>query len=141
MANAEICFLGQSCDDFNIDDLLTINTSLVMSFLEDSQVEEGDDEVLRAMVESHEPEITSQDSCSETYQFSEEVVQLECCSSMSHHQDFEWIDMEMDYSCPSHEITGYFISRNMVELGGLEDYSQLCDGMPMEEDGYIGLWQ
>lgn len=144
MANAEFCL-----DDFNLDELININTSLVVSFLEDSLVEEGDDQVLRAMMESLEPEITNHDSCSETY-FSDEgsseeclSEEVECCSSISHHhnQDFEWMDMEMDYSCPSYEITGYFVSRNMVEHSGLEDYSQVCDGMTMEEDGYIGLWQ
>ncbi|KAG6395828.1 hypothetical protein SASPL_141957 [Salvia splendens] len=133
MANSgEICFLdqSQSYDDFNLDELLNMDSSLVMSFLEDSIVEEGDDDqVLRYMEASF-----SDNGSSEECRFSEEL----------HQQDFEWIGVEMDYSCPSYEATGYFIScitGDMVDVGGLDDYSQVCNGMDIEEDGYIGLWQ
>ncbi|KAG6398116.1 hypothetical protein SASPL_139568 [Salvia splendens] len=135
----------QSYDDFNLDELLNMDSSLVMSFLEDSQVEEGDDDQVLRDMETYFSDNGSSEEC----RFSEEVDdQLECCTSSSHHhlhqQDFEWIDVEMDYSCPSYEATGYFIScitGDMVDVGGLDDYSQVCNGMDIEEDGYIGLWQ
>lgn len=137
-ATHEICFLDQSSGDLNVDELLNIDTSLLMSFLEDSsQGEGGDGEVLRAMIQSLEPEIMSSGSCSETDESSEECrfSEVECCSiSSQNHPDFEWMDMEMDY------FNGRFTG-NVVEFGGLEDYSQVCYGMDMEEDDYIGLWQ
>ncbi|KAH6780773.1 hypothetical protein C2S52_012010 [Perilla frutescens var. hirtella] len=157
MANAaatENCFVD---GDLNVDEFSNIDSSLLMSLLDE---EGGDDEMLRSMIESLEPGVMNQDSCSETdnsddassedFGFSRSEVddQLECCStSPDHHPDFDqWIDMEMAYSCPSYEMTGYFIGRftgNMVDLEGLQDYSsQVCyDEMPMEEDDYIGLWQ
>lgn len=142
MAATEICFVDQSCDDLNVDELLNIDTSLLMSFLEDSQGEGGGDgEMLRAMIQSLEPEIVNLESCSETDESSEEycrfseVDEVECCStSPQNHPDFEWMYMEMDY------FSGRFIG-NTVEFGGLDDYSQVCYEMAMEEDDYIGLWQ
>ncbi|KAI3457534.1 hypothetical protein Pfo_014197 [Paulownia fortunei] len=159
MANAtaaENCFINQSCDDLNVVEFSNIDNSLLMSLLEDSQVEDGDDETLRIVIQSLEQEIMNQDSCLETYnsdgypedyRFSD-VLQLESCStSPDHHLDFEWIDMDMAYSSPSDDMTSYFIGHftdkieNMVELGGVGDYSQDCSGVPMEEDYYTGLWQ
>lgn len=159
MANAtatENCFFDQNYDDLNVDNFSNIDSSLLMSLLEDSQAEDGDDEMLRIMIQSLEPEIMNQDSCLETYnsdgssedyRFSD-VEQLESCStSPDHHLDFEWIDMEMAYSCPSDEMARYFghftekIETMVHELGGLEDYSQVYYEMHMEEDDYIGLWQ
>lgn len=151
-AATENCFLDQSCDDLNVDELLNIDTSMIMSLLEDLQAEDGDGDVLRALVQSLRPEIMNQDSCTETCSSDDsseecrfsEVDEIECCSnstSLDHHPNYEWIDMEMDYySCPGYEMTDYF-TENMVEFGGLEDYSQVCNGMAMEEDDYIGLWQ
>lgn len=132
MAATEMCFLDQSSDGLNVDELLNIDTSLLMSFLDDSL----DGGVLRAMIQSlDEPAESMSSGCSETTdecRFSE----VECCSiSSQNHPDFEWMDMEMDY------FNGRFTG-NVVEFGGIEDYSsRVCYGMDMEEDDYIGLWQ
>lgn len=127
-------------DDLNVDEFTNIDTSLLMAFLE---AEDGDDEMFPSTIE-----ITNLESCSETTDDSSEgslfseVDELESCSTspLHHNPDFEWIDnMEMDY-----EMNGYFIApftENMAEFGGLEDYTQTCYGMSMEEDVYIGLWQ
>ncbi|KAL1538379.1 hypothetical protein AAHA92_27134 [Salvia divinorum] len=138
--NAEICFHDQSYDDFDLDELLNMDSSLVMSFLEDSQVEEGDDGQVSRAMETYFSDSGSSEEC----HFSEEVVDDHCTSLSHHQQDFEWIDVEMDYSCPSYEATEYFIGcmdGDMADVGGLVDYSQICNGMVIEGDGYIGLWQ
>ncbi|KAL0443724.1 UNVERIFIED_CONTAM: hypothetical protein Slati_2095100 [Sesamum latifolium] len=146
----ETCFWGRSCDDLDDVEFSNIDDSLIMSLLEDSQVEDGDDERLRAVIQSLEAEIMSQNSCLEAYDHSEgcpddyrfcDVEQPESCStSPDHCLDFEWIDMETvqtDYSIHNDEMTSYFI-----ELGGVGDYSQVYNyGMPMEEDDYSDLWR
>ncbi|GER53920.1 DNA replication helicase Dna2 [Striga asiatica] len=153
---AESCFLDQSFDDLNVDvDFSSIDTSLVMSLLEDSaQVEYGDGEMLRITVKSLGQEIANHGSCLEMYKSDEyynedyqifNVEQPESCSSTFDHNldDFDWIGAEMDYSS-----TGYFIANfadkmeNMIEFVALEDYSHFCYEIPMEEDGYAtSLWQ
>lgn len=108
-----------------------------------------DEETLRILIQSLEPEVDmNQDS--DQYQLSD-LDQLESCCSASpdhDHLDFEWLDMEMDYSYPtSYNFNGHdFTEKIMEEITmvdqGLPDYSQLCYGMTMEEDDhYIGLWQ
>lgn len=124
-------------DELSVDEFSNMDTSLVMSLL---QEEDRDDDMVRLMIESFEPELVNQClSSSETYN------EYAFCDEMSH-PDFEWVDMEMAYSCPSDEITGYnFTGRFAAEYEGLEDYSRVWyDNMPMameEEDDYIGLWQ
>lgn len=139
-AASENCFLDQMCDDLNTaDDFSNIDSSFLMSLLNDSQGEDEDDEMLRAVILSLEPEITNHVSCSGTDNSEDNGFSDECCStSHDHYPDFEWIGMEMEM-----EMTGYFTG-NMVEVGGLEeDYSQVCYEMAMEEDedDYIDLWQ
>ncbi|KAL0353933.1 UNVERIFIED_CONTAM: hypothetical protein Sangu_0974600 [Sesamum angustifolium] len=150
MANAtanETCLWGRSCDVLDDVEFSNIDDSLVMSLLEDSQVEEGDDERLRAVIQSLEAEIMSQNSCSEAYDSEGclddyrfcDVEQPESCSPQPDHcLDFEWIDMETvqtDYCIPNDEMMSYFI-----ELGGVGDNSQAYSyGMAMEEDDYSDL--
>ncbi|KAK4438987.1 hypothetical protein Salat_0233300 [Sesamum alatum] len=154
MANAtptETCVRGGSCGD--LDDVEFSNTDdslVIMSLLEDSQVEDGDDERLRAVIQSLEAEIMCQNSCLEAYDSKAcpghyrfcDVEQPDSCStSPDHCLDFEWIDMETvqtDYSIRDDEMTNYF-----VELGGVGDYSQVYSyGMAMDhEDDYSDLWR
>lgn len=152
VAATENCFLDQGCGDFNVDEEFSnIDGSLVMSLLEDLREGDGDDEMLRAVIQSPEPEITNHDSSSESEDSdasSEDYTLFldECCSTtLNHLQDFEWNDMEMAHSFFSYETAGYFTGNftgNMIQMGGLEeDCSQVCYGMPMEEDDYISLWQ
>ena len=120
-------------DELSVDEFSNIDTSLVMSLLQEED-----------MIGSFEPELVDQClSSSETSVSGDNEYGF--CDEMSH-PDFEWVDMEMAYSCPSDEITGYnFIGRFTAEYEGLEDYSRVWyDNMPMameEEDDYIGLWQ
>lgn len=135
----EFCFVDQiSCDihDLNVDhELSSIDISLVMSLLDDSQLgDDGGEEMLRIMIES----LADQDSRSD---FSD-VDQLEGCSSSllispDDHVNFEWIDdeMEMDY-----------YSYHVQSLEGFQDYSQVCYGMELvmeDHEDYcnIHLWQ
>lgn len=152
MANAtatETCFWGRSCDDLDDVEFSNIDDSLVMSLLEDSQVEDGDEERLRAVIQSLEAEIMSQNSCFEAYdlegcqdnyRFCDAEQSGSCSTSPDHRLDFDWIDMETfqtDYSIPDDEMTSYFI-----ELGGVGDYSQVYSyGMAMEDDDYSDLWR
>ncbi|KAI3465947.1 hypothetical protein Pfo_022610, partial [Paulownia fortunei] len=157
MANATVtenCSFCTSLDDLNDIEFSNIDSSLIMSLLEDSQVEVGDDERLRSVIQSLEAEIINQDSFLETnsegyledYQFSD-VEQMDSCSTSPDHIYFEGIDMEVPYCSPTDDMTGYFMGHfadeieNVVEFVGVTDYSQVCYGMAMEEDGYHGLWQ
>ncbi|KAK4438999.1 hypothetical protein Salat_0234500 [Sesamum alatum] len=161
MANTtatESCFWYNNSDDIDDTEFLNIDNSLVMSFLEDSEVEDGDNERLRTVIQSLEAEIMSQDSCLGTYDSegysddyrSSDLEQLSSCStSPDRSLDFEWIYVETDYSCLNDEVAGYFngqftekIENSMFELGGEVDYSQVYSySMAMEEDEYCGLWQ
>ncbi|KAL3651085.1 hypothetical protein CASFOL_007488 [Castilleja foliolosa] len=136
------------CDDLNAVEFPIIDKSLVMSLLdfEDSsfaQMEDGDDETLRAVIQSLEREIDSTDEYSENYRLSDDEQPESCStSSVNYGVDFDWVDAEMDYSCPDNEITSYFIGNYIDhELGILGDYSEFCYEMPMEEDEYFSLWQ
>ncbi|KAL1538378.1 hypothetical protein AAHA92_27133 [Salvia divinorum] len=126
-------------DDLSVDEFSNIDTSLVMSLLQEG---DRDDDTLRLMIESFEPGLADQCLSSETSVSGDNGYRF--CDEMSR-PDFEWVDMEAAYSCPSDEIAGYFDGRFAAEYEGLEDYSRVWyDDMPMameEEDDYIGLWQ
>ncbi|KAK4438992.1 hypothetical protein Salat_0233800 [Sesamum alatum] len=161
MANAtatESCFWYNNSDDIDDSEFLNIDNSLVMSLLEDSEVEDGDNERLRTVIQSLEAEIMSQNSCLGTYDLegcsddyrSSDLEKLSSCStSPDRSLDFEWIDVETDYSCLNDEVAGYFsgqftdkIDNSMFELGGEVDYLQgFSYSMAMEEDEYCSLWQ
>ncbi|KAL0443723.1 UNVERIFIED_CONTAM: hypothetical protein Slati_2095000 [Sesamum latifolium] len=162
MANAtatENCFWYKDSDDVDDTEFLNIDNSLVMSLLEDSEVEDGDSERLRTVIQSLEAEIMSQNSgfgtydsegCSDDCRSCDVKQQLSSCStSPDRCLDFEWIDMETDYSCLNDEVGNYFsgqftdrIESTMFELGGEVDYSQVFSyAVDMEEDEYCGLWQ
>ncbi|KAK4438989.1 hypothetical protein Salat_0233500 [Sesamum alatum] len=155
MANAtatESCFWYNNRDDIGDTEFLNIDNSLVMSMLDDSEVEDGDNERLRTVIQSLEAEIMSQDSCLGTYDSegcSDDYRSSDSCStSPDRSLDFEWIDVETDYSCLNDEVAGYFsgqftdkIENSMLELGEV-DYSQVYNySMAMEEDEYCRLWQ
>ncbi|GFQ05754.1 hypothetical protein PHJA_002719500 [Phtheirospermum japonicum] len=146
MANAiaaENCFFD--CDDLNAVEFPNIDKSIVMSLLEDSslvQMEDGDDEMLRIVIQSLEREINKSNEYSEDCRFSDDEQLESCSTSPDHHRlDFDWIDTEMDYSSPGDEMTSYFIGNYTDEIGVLGDYSEFCYEMPMEEDEYCSLWQ
>ncbi|KAL2245571.1 UNVERIFIED_CONTAM: hypothetical protein Sindi_2825300 [Sesamum indicum] len=162
MANAtatENCFWYKNSDDVDDTEFLNIDNSLVMSLLEDSEVEDGDNERLRTVIQSLEAEIMSQNSCfgtndsegcSDDYRSCDVEQQLSSCStSPDRCLDFECIDMEADYSYLTDEVGNYFncqftdkIESTMFELGGEVDYSQVFSyAVAMEEDEYCGLWQ
>lgn len=146
MANATVLTEACSFDDLNDIEFSVsdIDSSLVMSLLEDSQVLEGtDDERLRSVIQSLEAEIINQDSFlqeinSEDYQFSD-VEQIESCSTSPDCIYFEGFDLEMMPYVISHFADEI---ENVFEFVGVSDYSEICCGMAMEEeDDYHGLWQ
>ncbi|KAL2245572.1 UNVERIFIED_CONTAM: hypothetical protein Sindi_2825400 [Sesamum indicum] len=157
MANTtatENCFWYKNSDEIDDTEFLNIDNSLVMSLLEDSEVEDGDNERLRTVIQSLEAEIMSQNSCMGTYDLEGcpddyRSCDVSCSTSPDRCLDFEWIDMERDYSYLNDEVGNYFNGQftdktgsTMFELGGEVDYSQVFSyAMAMEEDEYCGLWQ
>ncbi|KAL0406590.1 UNVERIFIED_CONTAM: hypothetical protein Slati_3972900 [Sesamum latifolium] len=151
----ENCSFSASLDDLNDVEFSNIDSSFIMSLLDDSQVEGGDDQRLISVIQSLEAEIMTPNSFLETnsecyledYAFSD-VEQMDGCSTSSDHVYFEGIDMDVSYmSTLTDDMTSYFIDQsaeemeNVVEFVGLRDYSQVCCGLAMEEDDYSGLWQ
>lgn len=146
--------------DHDLDINILDDSSLLMTLLEESsQVEDGDDESLRIVIQSLEAEITDQESCLETDVNSdvdcmEDDTQQQmdvhrCCSISPDHLDFEWNDEEMDYYyCPNDYMAGPFMGcfgdnmENMNDFVGVRDYSLISYGISMvEEEDYGGLWQ
>lgn len=144
-----------SPDDLNDMEFSNVVDSLLMSLLEDSRLEQGDDERLRFLMESLQAEVSDDDSFTltsnsegqvvEDYRFSSNLEQMDSCCTSPDHLDYEWMDM----AYPSHidDMTAYFAGcfaenlENVAELGA-GDYSQVCFEMQMEEDiDYSSLWQ
>ncbi|XP_059664514.1 uncharacterized protein LOC132310349 [Cornus florida] len=146
-------------DDFDQFEVPEINTALLMSLLEESQVEECDDERLRSVIQSLEAVIDpnrldGHDSLVEmewgsgnlngctTPSDGEQLNGQDCSTSLD--LDFSWMDVEMVPSSPSDEMTNWYMDSfrdgtdGVIELG---DYSQICYGMPLEEHEYGSLWQ
>ncbi|KAI3465944.1 hypothetical protein Pfo_022607 [Paulownia fortunei] len=126
-------------DGLDYTEFSNTDTSLLMSLLEDSQVEDEDDERLRNVIQSLEAELVNEASFSESnsegyleyYDQLSDIEQMNSCCTSPDHLDFEWIDMEMAYSSPIFdEIGSYFM-----------DDPQICHGMAVEEAKDIGLWQ
>ncbi|KAL0301343.1 UNVERIFIED_CONTAM: hypothetical protein Sradi_6411100 [Sesamum radiatum] len=152
---AENCSFVEDLDDLNDVEFSNIDSSFIMSLLDDSQVEDGDDQRLISVIQSLEAEIMTPNSFSETnaecyledYAFSD-VEQMDGCSTSSDHVYFEGIDVDVSYmSLTDDMMTSYFIHQsadqmeNVAEFVGLRDYSQVGCGVAMEEDDYSGLWQ
>ncbi|KAL0320504.1 UNVERIFIED_CONTAM: hypothetical protein Sradi_5311900 [Sesamum radiatum] len=147
----ETCSFGENLDDLNDVEFSNIDSSFIMSLLDDSQVEGGDDQRLISVIQSLEAEIMTPNLFLETnskdYAFPD-VEQMDCCSTSSDHVYFEGIDVDVSYmSMLIDDMTSYFIHQSademesVVEFVGLRDYSQVCCGVAMEEDDYSGLWQ
>ncbi|KAL2247249.1 UNVERIFIED_CONTAM: hypothetical protein Sindi_2577200 [Sesamum indicum] len=151
---AENCSFGENLDELNDVEFSNIDSSFIMSLLDDSPVEGGDDQTLISVIQSLESEImtpnsfleTNSECCLEDYAFSD-VEQMYGCSTSSDHVYFEGIDGDMSYMSLTNDMTSYFIDQsadlmeNVVEFVGLRDYSQVCCGVAIEEDDYNGLWQ
>ncbi|KAI3465945.1 hypothetical protein Pfo_022608 [Paulownia fortunei] len=125
-------------NDLDYVEFSNIDTSLLMSLLEDSLVEDRDDERLRNVIQSLEAELVNEASFSESnsegyleyYDQLSDIEKMNSCRTSPDRLDYEWIDMEMAYSSPIVEMASYFI-----------DGPQICDGMAVEEAKDIGLWQ
>ncbi|KAL3613734.1 hypothetical protein CASFOL_041808 [Castilleja foliolosa] len=132
------------CDDLNAIEFPNIDESLVLSLLEDSSlVQTKDEEMLTSVIQSLEREINDSNEYSKDCRFSDDW-QLESCSTSSDKHcdvEFDWIDTEMDYSCPDDEMASYFIGNCTDELGVFGDYSEFCYVPMEEEDEYCSLWQ
>ncbi|KAK9266474.1 hypothetical protein L1049_021386 [Liquidambar formosana] len=147
-------------DDFNQFEVSEINGALLMSLLEESQGEVGDDDRLMSVIRSLEAEISPNrtyglDSPMELeFGVNQEDYQLcnagqvdgqDCSTSAD--LDFGWIDMELTSSSPSDDVTNWYMDPcgdemdGIIEFGGVSDYSQIYYGVPLEEHGYNSLWQ
>ncbi|KAL3613735.1 hypothetical protein CASFOL_041809 [Castilleja foliolosa] len=87
------------CEDLNAIEFPNIDESLVLSLLEDSslvQMEDGDDEMLRNVIQSLEREINNSNEYLKDCRFSDDE-QSESCSTPSDYRgvEFDWIDTEM----------------------------------------------
>ena len=134
-----------------------VDGAILMSLLEESQAEEGDEDRLNSLIRSLEAEIKS--NAMESHDFSMEPdflaedgqfcgvgqeVGHDCLVSHDQH-GFGRIGMEPETSSPSDDLNWYMdLCENemegIVEVG-FSDYSHMYYGVSIEEQGYRSLWQ
>ncbi|KAL6975551.1 hypothetical protein U1Q18_024345 [Sarracenia purpurea var. burkii] len=154
------CINGGDEYEFDKFEVLEINGTLLVSLLEESQVEECDDERLTSVIRSLEAEIypikigdhnlptllewgSSSDNCQPSD--AAQVDGQDC--SAAHDLDFHWMDVEMDPSSPSDGMANWYMDpcgdelEGIIEFGGIGD-SLIFFGVPLEEElSYGTLWQ
>ncbi|KAL0353932.1 UNVERIFIED_CONTAM: hypothetical protein Sangu_0974500 [Sesamum angustifolium] len=141
-------------------ELSQINHSLLMSLLDETQVDDCDDERLTNVIRSLEAEI---DYSGHDYAYDHNTIWendlVDCQSSNDESNDqdcllqqddldLHWMDMETIPSSPSGGMGGWYMDHHglgMVggmshEFGGIKNYSHLCYGSPLEEQDYGSLW-
>ncbi|CAI9757163.1 unnamed protein product [Fraxinus pennsylvanica] len=115
-----------------------IDSVLLESLLEESPIEGGDGEMSRYVIQSLEEEILEYNSMPGTYE--------ECCVDDCPSIYFDLMDScstasdSLDFSWTRDSMTNYLMEHGVEEFVGIEDYSQDY-GLPLEEMGYISLWQ
>ncbi|KAL2476559.1 Uncharacterized protein Adt_37295 [Abeliophyllum distichum] len=134
----ENSFSEMSHDVLNDIEFSDIDSALLESFLEESPMEGGDDEMLRNVIQSLEEDISDHNSIPETYEGryvddcpSLDLDLMDSCSTSSDSFDFSW---------NTDDMTNYLMEHGAEQFVGIEDYSQDY-GVPLEETGYISLWQ
>lgn len=149
--------------DLSAFELSRINSDVLASFLEESLMEDADDERLTSVMQALEAEISgaaSRDDFtsltemkSEDHHGSMEELQLYDLSasegySTSSDLDFDWTtDAEMACSSPSDEMNTMLLEYSVNEIEdavmfvGIEHHTQFWDGVFLEEHGYSSLWQ
>uniref|UniRef100_A0A5B7CCB0 Uncharacterized protein n=1 Tax=Davidia involucrata TaxID=16924 RepID=A0A5B7CCB0_DAVIN len=135
------------------DELTELDGDLLMSLLEESQVNDGDEERLRRVIQSLEAEIDpimmeghnslvepKLDGFPEDCQFSDasQVDSQDCLTS--HDLDINWIDMDDDMTNWCMDPCGGEMD-GIIEFGGIGDYSHIFYGVPLEEQEFCSLWQ
>ncbi|KAK4364001.1 hypothetical protein RND71_015359 [Anisodus tanguticus] len=118
-------------DDLSDVEFSNIDTDILMSFLEESQIEESDEEKIRQVIQSLEAEISPvliNDSNSLTES-----------RSTSSDLEFEWIDPEIECSTPSDDKSIWFMDYSRDEIDDefkfidTTEFSQIYDGVMWEE--------
>ncbi|XP_059283553.1 uncharacterized protein LOC132037112 [Lycium ferocissimum] len=120
----------------NVDtDLPEIDSAILMSFLDEPQMEYCDDEKLRSLIQSLEAEL----KYPITIMNNPSALNLDCYDTGSENSseivdvDFSWMDMEMSLSTsPS--------NNEMIDFQFGSDYSQILTCIPIEEEIYDSLW-
>ncbi|KAJ4976763.1 hypothetical protein NE237_001869 [Protea cynaroides] len=139
-----------------------VDEALLMSLLEESQVEELQDERLGYVMRSLEAEIEPNTNTTEAPAPAPATTDLGIqdfgiedgydCSSGSYASPihvFDWLDMDMEMASSStcDDMGNWYMDScvdelaGFVELGEVRDYSQFCYAAPMEEHAYGSLWQ
>ncbi|KAL3503037.1 hypothetical protein ACH5RR_037486 [Cinchona calisaya] len=153
----EYCIKRQD-HEFDNFELPQVDDALLMSFLDDTQVEDCDDEKLSSVIRSLEAEIHQQNSLSENNSRRiDDLFDRHCGQFDDHDQvlDFDWMDMEMDIdivpSSPSDGMASWYMDPcgddldGVAEFGSEKDYYfQHLNGTSHEDHegcSYGALWQ
>ncbi|CAN4104323.1 unnamed protein product [Withania somnifera] len=129
--------ISDDTDLLNQMEIPDFDSTILMSFLDESQMEYCDDEKLKSLIQSLEAEleypisIINNPAATPNYlgsedNSSEELVDID---------DFSWMDMEMSSSTSPSD------NYSMIEFQvGSDNYSQFLTCIPIEEQVYDSLW-
>ncbi|KAJ7981943.1 putative Heat stress transcription factor B-4b [Quillaja saponaria] len=157
-----VCINGE--DEFNNLEVMEMDGDLLKSLLEESQIDERDEDQLNNLIRSLEAEIKVDDH--DITMQTEEVVSnfgegissdqswnigqmdgQDCSISHNFDHDFAWIDMDVVPSLPSDDMIWYMDTYGS-EMDGIiefisedENYSKFSYGSDLGEYGYTSLWQ
>ncbi|CAI9757162.1 unnamed protein product [Fraxinus pennsylvanica] len=144
-------------DDFIDIESSHIDQSVLMSLLDESHIEDCDDEKLTNVIRSLEAEITPNNTDYHSFDNLEwESDPIECQSSSDesmnnqnfsklHDLDFQWMDLEMVPSSPAAGMASWYMGPYeqeldaVTEFGGLKNYSQIIYETPLMEEHDFGL--
>ncbi|XP_060189283.1 uncharacterized protein LOC132618241 [Lycium barbarum] len=130
--NCPVCINVDTHDD---TDLPEIDSAILMSFLDEPQMEYCDDEKLRSLIQSLEAEL----KYPITIMNNPSALNLDCYDTGNENSseivdvDFSWMDMEMSLSTSPN-------NNEMVDFQFGSDYSQILTCIPIEEEIYDSLW-
>ncbi|PIN16645.1 hypothetical protein CDL12_10703 [Handroanthus impetiginosus] len=138
-------------------ELSQINQNLLMSLLDETQIDDCDDERLINVIRSLEAEIDFDGQHAiDNAMWESDLVDCQSSNdelngqdrSLPHDNlDLHWMDMETIPSSPSGAMGNWYMDHNGQgimgsgnEFGGAKNYSNFWNGTPLEEQDYGSLW-
>ncbi|KAL6198979.1 hypothetical protein ACLB2K_028767 [Fragaria x ananassa] len=143
-------------DELGVEAFQT-NDAILMSLLEEFHEEDGDDEErVNSLIQSLEEEISSPSAtmASNGSGFINSELTIDdfqdgndCSGSLADSSEMGWFDMEQVPCSPSDDMNWYMDSceyeMDCLNDSGIwvGDYSHICYGAGLEDNGYSSIWQ
>ncbi|KAI3457535.1 hypothetical protein Pfo_014198 [Paulownia fortunei] len=144
-------------DDSENIEFSQINHNLLMSLLDETQIDDCDDERLKNVIRSLEAEIDSDGHYAfDNATWESDLVDCQSSNDESNGQDrsmpnddldLHWMDMETMPTSPSDGMGSWYMDHHgqgmvggVTEFGWVKNYSPLCSVTPVEEQDYGSLW-